>query len=310
MKSGRIFWGMLFLSIGILGALYTIFDISLCWNSLWKLWPLLLVFLGLSIFLKDSKSKWIVVAGIGLLAGVILFSSVQKGCSSVDRIIEDHGDAGDIDVIDQTLRIEYDSSTTRAAFTFEGGAGRFEITDTTADFVRADIHSSFSPYTLERNDFGEMPHFLLGMEDGSVTWNGEKIKNHVMMHLHPEPAWDIDIDAGAARINLDLRPFIVRNLSLETGATSMEVRLGSRADTTCVRVETGASTLTLHVPENVGCEVKLESALSKRSLKGFEKSSSGVYRSPNFSDAEKHIFISIESGLSTLRIDRYDSGEW
>jgi len=311
MKSGRIFWGTLFLIIGILGLLHNFFGLHLAWDALWKLWPLLLIFLGLSAFLKDSKSRWIVAACIALLAGVIIFSSVQKGCDSVDRVIDHHFDDSDVVVIDQTLRQTYDSSVTRAVLAFEAGAGKFEIRDTTmTDFVRADVHSSISEYRLERDDTGDMVRFTLGMEEASVRWKGKRIKNHVIMHLHPEPAWDIDIDAGAADIDLDLRPYDVRLLSLETGATSMAVRLGNRADTAYVRVETGASTLRMHVPEDVGCEVRMESALSKRSLEGFTRTPSGRYRTPNFDAAEKKIFISVESGLSTLRIERDPISAW
>lgn len=310
MKSGRIFWGTLFLIIGILGVLTNFFDVHLTWAALWKLWPLLLVFLGISAFLKDSKSKWIVVAGIGLLAGVVIFSSVQKGCSSVDRIIEYHDDDTANVVYEQELRLSFDSSVTEALFTFEGGAGRFELGDTTSSFAHADILSSVSGYILERRDDGPRTQVYLGMEEGSVSWEGPRMKNRVAIALNPLPAWEMDIDAGAAKINFDLRPFNVRELTLETGAASAKVRLGSRADTCRVRVETGVSSLTLLVPEDVGAVISTKSALSSRHLKGFERAPSGQYRSPNFETTEKKMFIDIESGLSSITVERYDNSDW
>lgn len=312
MKSGRIFWGVLLIILGVLGILYNYFDIHLSWDILWKLWPLLLVFLGISAFIKDSRSRWIVVAGVGLLTAVVIFSSVQKGCSSIDRIIEvAEDDSGRVfDSIDQRLSIGYDSSVAAARFAFEGGAGRFEIVDTTTEFVRAETESNISGYRLEQTSFGDIPRISLGMEEESVSWEGDDLRNHVRMYLNPEPHWDLDIDAGAAKIDFDLRPFLVRKLSLETGATSMRIRLGSRADTCHVHVETGASSLTMHVPGDVGCEVRMESALSRRELNGFDKLSSGHYRSPNFDAAPRKIFIHIESGLSKIRIDRESAPDW
>ncbi len=310
MKSGRIFWGTLFIIIGILGLLSTFFNVHLSWDALWKLWPLLLVFLGISAFLKDSKSKWIVVAGIGLLAGVVIFSSVQKGCSSVDRIIEYHDDDSAEIVYEQELSLSYDSSVTEALFSFEGGAGRFEITDTTSAFVHANIHSSLTGYILERRDDSPRAHVYLGMENGSVSWEGPRMKNRVAIALNSEPAWEMDIDAGAAKIDFDLRPYIVSELTLETGAASTRVRLGSRADTCRVSVETGVSSLTLLVPEDVGAVIATESALSSRHLEGFESAPSGQYRSPNYETAAKKMFITIESGLSSITIERYDNSDW
>lgn len=310
MKSGRIFWGTLFIIIGILGVLYNFFDIHLSWHMLWKFWPLLLVLLGISAFLKDSKSKWIIVAAIGLLAGVVIFSSIQKGCSSVDRIVTYHDDDDVAAVYEQVLTVDYDSSVSAAVFRFEGGAGRFEMNDTTASFARAEVESSITGYQLERDDDGFMPVISLRMEDASVSWEGKRMKNRVAIALNTEPVWNMDIDAGAAKIKFDLRPYIVRDLQLETGAASMEVRLGSRADTCHVSVETGVSSLKLYVPEDVGCSIHTETALSSRNLVGFERGESGAYRSPNYDDTAKRMFIDIESGLSSITIERYAGSAW
>jgi hypothetical protein len=310
MKSGRVFWGTLLVIIGVLGILHNFFDICFSWDILWKLWPLLLVLLGLSTFLKDSKWKWIVVGGIGLLAGIVLFSSWQKGCSSVDRIIEYHEHGDDSVVYDQMLSTSYDSSVATASFSFEGGAGRFEIKDTTSEFVRAEIRSSITEYMLRSEVLDGVSHFHLSMEDASVTWHGSKMKNRVRMFLHPEPQWDLNVEAGAASIEFDLRPFIVRNLNLDAGAASVEIRLGSRADTCVVDIETGASSLTLYVPDDVGCEMHSESALSSKHITGFEKLGSGKYRTAGFEDATKIILIDVESGLSSITVKRYDNTTW
>ncbi|MCB2203265.1 hypothetical protein KQI65_00845 [bacterium] len=311
MKSGRIFWGTLFVIIGVLGILNNYFALTLSWDALWKLWPLLLVFLGISTFLKDSRSKWIVVGGVGLIAGIVLFSSVQKGCNSVDRIIEHHGSEEEYrDISQQVLTEHMDSIVTRARFQFEGGAGRFEFRDTTSDFVHAEIRSSITSYTLRRDDYMGIPRFRLSMNDANVSWEGKGMKNRVYMYLNPTPEWELDIDGGAASMDFDLRPYIIRTLDVEAGAASIDIRLGERADTCDVSVETGASSVTIHVPESVGCEVHTESALSSKSLPDFRKLDSGHYRSENFEAAAKKMFISVESGLSSIKVKRYDAGSW
>jgi hypothetical protein len=310
MKSGRIFWGTLFVIIGLLGILHNYFSVVISWDALWKLWPLLLVFLGISAFLKDTKSKWVVVGGIGLLAGIILFSSFQKGCNSVDRIIDRHDHRDYSDISEQVLTAGMDSVFSRAKFSFEGGAGHFEFRDTTSEFVRAEIRSSITSYTLDRDDWNDVPHFRLSMDDASVSWEGTGMKNRVYIFLNPQPAWDLVIEAGAASMDFDLRPYDVRTLNLDAGAASLDVRLGGRADTCRVDVETGASSVTLRVPENVGCEVHTESALSSKSLPGFEKVASGHYRTAGFDEAPRKIFIDVESGLSTIKVKRYESESW
>lgn len=310
MKSGRVFWGTLFVIIGVLGIMHNYFAVNLSWEALWKLWPLLLVLLGITAFLKDSKSKWLIVGGIGLLTGVVLFASAQKGCSSVERIVERHEHEGGYeDISEQLLVSEMDTLAERASFHFEGGAGHFEIRDTTSDFVRAEIRSSITSYTLRRDD-DPQPEFHLSMDDASVSWEGSKMRNRVYMYLNPAPLWDLDFETGAASMDLDLRPFAVRRLNVDAGAASIEIRLGARADTCRVDVETGASSVTLLVPTSVGCEVRTEAALSSKSLKDFQKINSGLYRSPNFDDTPSRMYISVESGLSSITVKREDSDTW
>jgi hypothetical protein len=309
MKSGRVFWGTLFVIIGLLGILNNFFDVAISWDALWKLWPLLLVFLGVSAFLKDSKSKWIVIGGVGLLAGVVLFASVQRGCSGVSRIVEDF-DSRDVAYTEQELDIAYDSTVTEARFSFEGGAGHFEMGDSTAQLVSASVRSSVSEYRLDYDTDGDIPAYHLSMADESVSWKGSKMRNNVHMRLHPDPLWKLDIDVGAAKIDFDLRDYRVASLDLDAGAASIAVRLGMRADTCVVRVETGASSVRISVPAEAACELRTESALSSRHVHGFNSVGDGLYRTDNFGDTAKRIFIFVDSGLSSITIDRQEGQAW
>ena len=114
----------------------------------------------------------------------------------------------------------------------------------------------------------------------------------------------------AVRQALRRSPDAVRRLNVDAGAASIEIRLGARADTCRVDVETGASSVTLLVPTSVGCEVRTEAALSSKSLKDFQKINSGLYRSPNFDDTPSRMYISVESGLSSITVKREDSDTW
>ncbi|MFZ1730968.1 MAG: hypothetical protein WBQ23_08925 [Bacteroidota bacterium] len=311
MKSGRVFWGTLFVILGLLGILNNFFSLAISWDFLWKLWPLLLVFLGVSAFLKDSKSKWIVIGGIGLLTGVVIFASVQRGCDSVDHIITNiDGDHTPGNYTEQELTFGYDSAAATAKFYFEGGAGHFEMGDTTSSFVSASAKGNVSEYILDYDSEDNIPAFRLHMAEESISWKGNKMRNHVMMRLHPDPLWDLNIDAGAAKIEFDLRAYRIGRLDLDAGAASVKLRLGSRADTSHVKIETGASSVHIFVPTGVGCEFNTESALSSKHINGFANKGDGVYRTDNFDTAKKRIFIFVDSGLSSISVDRYDEETW
>jgi len=311
MKSGRIFWGTLFVVIGVLGVINNFFGVHVAWETLWKLWPLLLVFLGISLFLKDTAAKWAVIAAIGLLTGVVLFSSVQHGCHSAERMVEGVFDDTHVtDAFTQTLTEAFSESAGIASLHFEAGAGHFELNDTTSEYVRADISTNISGYTLSRTRGEEKDEFRLSMEERRLHLEGGKFRNRVAVYLNPEPLWDLNIASGAAKIDLDLRPFRVRTLSLEAGAASIDARLGSLSDTLHVHVETGASTIRLRVPDNVACEIVSDATMSSRTFSGFDKIDGNTYRSRDFDPAGKRMYIFVESALSKIVVKRYDASEW
>ncbi|MBR9976527.1 MAG: hypothetical protein KFH87_00440, partial [Bacteroidetes bacterium] len=288
MKSGRIFWGSLLLVIGVLGLLHNFLDVTICWSALWKLWPLLLVFLGISVFLRDSKSKWIVIAGIGLLTGVVLFSFVQRGCSGIHRAVDgiSFNNDGGGQYTAQELHAPWDSAATHALFAFEGGAGKFRIGGTTEEFVSASIRSNISDYSLDTRQDYDMPSFVLNMMDNSVSWKGGNVHNSAHIRLHPDPLWNVDINAGAAKIQCDLREYRIARLDLDAGAADIDIQLGNRADTATVRIQTGASKLRLSVPYDVGCELRSDAALSRRDIRGFVRGEDGIYRSDDFETSD------------------------
>ena len=116
--------------------------------------------------------------------------------------------------------------------------------------------------------------------------------------------WDLDVDAGAADLWFDLTPFILDDLRIDGGATSIEIKLGAMSEDVDVHIETGVSSVKILVPKEVACEVNSDSFLVSRELPGFDKVSKSTYVSPNFSSASKNISIQFNSGISSLKVVR------
>ena len=51
MNTGRLFWGMLLVSAGVLLLLDRIGVFAVSWTFVWQLWPLVLVFWGVALVL-------------------------------------------------------------------------------------------------------------------------------------------------------------------------------------------------------------------------------------------------------------------
>ena len=125
------------------------------------------------------------------------------------------------------------------------------------------------------------------------------------MKLNPEPVWDMQIDVGAANLDLDLSAFKISKLDINGGASSINVKLGNLQPQSTVNIDSGASSVKIEIPEAFACEVQTKTVLVSKDLQGFNKVSEGTYVTDNFSGSEKNIVIVIDAAVSSLEIDRY-----
>jgi hypothetical protein len=160
-------------------------------------------------------------------------------------------------------------------------------------------------FILSRTDDEGKSTLELGMKKRKFHLGKNKYKNKVNILLNEKLEWDLNFDVGAASMKLDLTKNNVSNFTVDMGAASLDVKLGSLADKLNVVVNAGASKIVISVPEEVGCELRMDDVLSANNIVGFKYFSSGLYRTEGFDESEKKIFISIDCGVSSINIDRY-----
>lgn len=299
MKSGRMFWAVLFITVGLLGLLQNLSFMAWCLDGLWKLWPLVLILIGVSVMFRDKQYRWVFSGGAGLLVGLIGFAMFQRGCNEIDTNWDSEGK-----LVKQTLTEGLDTAIARASFTFEGGAGVFMISDTTGQLIVAESESTIGGYELTRADSVGMSYLTLSMNSGDVHWHGHG-KNTMNIRLNPDPEWEMQFDVGAAKANFDLSPFKVRKVEFNGGASSVEIKLGSRSDITDVDIETGVSSITVLVPATVDCEVRTDASLSSKEFEGLTKISPGVWRSEEYGTKTGKVTINVDAGVSSIHVARY-----
>lgn len=110
-------------------------------------------------------------------------------------------------------------------------------------------------------------------------------------------------ETGAADTRLNLTEMQVKELVLKTGASSTEVKLPEQAGTTHFKIEAGAASLVIHVPQGVAARVESQSGLASISVdqERFPKQN-GIYQSADFEAAENKVEIRIESGMASIEI--------
>ena len=105
-----------------------------------------------------------------------------------------------------------------------------------------------------------------------------------------------------------MEPYVIeqnRTSLIKTGASEINLRLGSVQKQQEITINAGASDITFHVPKEAGVQIKSDSALTETNFEGVDKISDSLYESPNFSEAKSKIIINAGLGVSRFAIEQY-----
>ncbi len=301
MKTGRLFWGVFFVAVGALFLAHGMLADVLDWPSLWRFWPLVLVLIGLSLLLRSHPARWIVTALSALLLALIaytLFSFLSPFEGEREARLKDLTER-----VDVPLRPE----TASAALTIETGASRCRVAGGGAGLLEVSSSSSVGKYDLDRRSEGDTEYLGLRFRAVERPWRVFRSENALDVRLHEQPVWRITLECGATRADLDLTSCIVEDLRVQSGASSISVRLGARSSDTRVRIEAGVSAIRIDIPSSSACEIRTDAPLTSKHFNGFVRERRGLYRTENFSDADRRVWIEVDAGVSSVRVNRYGS---
>lgn len=298
MKTSNVFWGVLLVVLGGIFLLDNFNIVCLNLGELWKFWPLILVLWGISALVKDTRGRWIVAAVTAIIVAVLAYSFFSF------RWVGCHGDDFEATVEAQHLSEPYDPSITSASLTIGAGAAKVILEGTSDQLLDAETRSSIGDCVLRSSGDEGRRDLDLEIPGKGRRFSFRHVTNEAAIRLHPAPTWEISLGVGAASARLDLRPFDVKRVEVQAGATSVKLMLGMPKNETEVRVEAGASTITIEVPESASCAISIEAPLSSKHFEGFQKIESGRYETEDFSEGAGAIRITIEAGVSKVSVVR------
>jgi hypothetical protein len=307
MKAKNIIWGLVLVLIGVLFILKNLDIIYFSWYSIWKLWPLALVLVGVAILPIKDVFKVVLTVVVLVAATIFLVTINDPGDREESGFF--HGFRNDPDIsqdpveIDQRIFEAYDTSITEAYLTFDAAAGNFKIIESTGDLFEFERDGNFGRYNYSIKELGPRRDINIELEEGRVI-TGD-MRNKAAIKLNPDPVWDLKVDVGAANVEMDLSAFKVSGIKIDGGASSINIVIGNLSPECKLKINSGASSINIRVPESFACEVNTSTVLSSKDLPGFNKVSNGTYVTPDFSSQSKNIVIDVEAAVSSLIIERY-----
>lgn len=261
------------------------------WRGLWRLWPLLLVLIGLEIlFGRRWWGAMASVAAVLVLAGAGLAYLYAQGYIARPGATTDHWEVELAGLNSARLEVDF-------------GAGNLYLEglpSSSSRLIEADFQGLYGPLNKDFESSGGQGVAKLSQRDG-FSWAGEPQEWH--LRVSPRLSLELRVKAGAAQVELDLSRLAVKRLILELGAATGTVRFPREAGTTTATIKAGASSLTLDIPAGVAARIRPVLGLATLDIDEERFLRRGdYYVSPDFETAAQRLEVSIEGGASTITI--------
>ncbi len=256
-------------------------------------WGSVLVFLGLVFLLQNLgyyqiwKFFWPIL--IILIGGWLIYRNFSSGSK----------------LIDETLIIPLENAK-YAEISIKHGAGKL---------------------SLDADQFED--NLLDGTFHGEIEKNLNRVGEKINLSIEPSPDWasfipfnDLEkgldwrlkfsrkveyhfqFKTGAGESRLNLTDLNVKNIKLDTGASSIRLMLPKNAGFTNLEIHAGAASVEINVPEQVAARIKIQSGLSGHSIdqNRFKPLSNGIYESSGYELSENKVEILIEGGIGSFKV--------
>ncbi|MBV9896023.1 MAG: hypothetical protein JO020_17820 [Chloroflexi bacterium] len=277
------------------------------WMNMWKLWPLVLVLIGIELLLSH-RIPWLVlaaVAAIVLVVGAALTNMPLPSTSGASA--EPFHTTANTDL----------GGATQAAVTVRFGAGQFVLGPIDQPQANALALMTYQGppqlapqphYTATPGGVGQLEYQSSG-RDGAPVFppfaNGSSDPAHMELNLAPSvPIASLNIQTGATDARLDLSNLHVATIDMSIGAATAWVRFPEAGGLTTAHISGGASTITLEVPQGVAAQIQYHGGLSTLNVdqSRFPSASESMYRSPDYDTAANKVDLNIETGATTITV--------
>jgi len=337
MKANKIINGSTLLLIGIILLANTLNMLEWSvWLNIIKLWPLLIVSLGLSLIFRGKGLSFtgplivflaiILGAGAGYM-GINFEGEMAKEVKTLSReiVIEvekvpETEIAPEVEITPEietapdsetnleteaVLETKEHSEIERASIELNLDVGKLTLGESTPllyECISQYRYKEFEPF--EKFSHSEKEANIL-IYHSPVTKKviSNNIKNNWQLKLNNQIIYNLSIKTGALNTDCNLSAFKVEKLYIESGVSNINLVIPKYNSK--IIIDTGVSNIDIAIPKNVGATVNIDSGIAVKDLDDFINRND-TYISHNYSESEFKTEIEIDCGVSHINIHYTD----
>lgn len=304
------FWP--FLLIG-LGAVLLLANLGyLPWESwalLWRLWPLLLIALGINFLIGRRSLVGAIISGVlalVLVGGAVLVLLFAPDAPALDRL--GSGSEWRIEHVEYPLN-GIESASMRIDWSVV--PGRLSSLSDSPNLIEGDI-SYRGDLVFDVESQGKRVEVEVDTEPlgpwslpPSAFSLGGQPQGRWDVRLSPEVPLELSLDVGAGDCDFDLTSLELTDLTIDGGSGGMELFLPAMGSFD-MDIDGGSGTVDITLPDQIGARLDLGSGSgafdpgSRLRLVEGERTGNSIWETENFRRSEHAIRLNIDQGSGSL----------
>ncbi len=198
----------------------------------------------------------------------------------------------------EQISVPLDSSL-RARVKLQHGAGKLVVNSSAPEgmLLSGEFSGGIELHQSQKGDQLDIrlnPDSLAWLPGSTLDWD-ISLTNAIRLVL--------EVETGASDSRLDLTDIQLDELYLKSGANATAITFPANAGFTRARIESGAASVEMRIPEGVAASIRSQSGLSSVVVdRDRFPRQGGVYQSPDFNEAVNKIDLDIQIGVGSVAI--------
>lgn len=327
MKAKKIINGLTLILIGIIFLANTlgILDWSV-WSNIFKLWPLLLVSLGLSLILRGKGLSFLgpliillaIILGVGATyMGINFEGKVVSEVKTLSREIVTEAQKARVNEFPPEVKIPSEIETTdevgvileieehpkieKASIVLKFDVGKLTLNESTPllyECISQYQYKEFEPFE-KFSRTGKEANIIIYHSPVNKKRISNNIKNNWELKLNNQIIYNLSIETGALNMDSNLSGFKVEKLVIKSGVSNINLVVPNYNSK--IIIDTGVSNIDIAIPKDVGVMLNIDSGIAIKGLDDFIKRDD-TYISNNYDNSEFKTEIEIDCGVSNIHI--------
>jgi len=266
------------------------------WSYVWRLWPLLLILIGLDILLSRTRVGGLVfllLAAAIIGAAVLFLPLARMPVGDYEREAYSYPASG---LEAATIRLEPGVATLQILPASDSG-----------DLIRLeakhDRHRGLTSLVQEEELARDVARIYLKSKSSTVAWRPFESApaQEWQVWLAPEIPLQLEVHTGVGRAGLDLGGLTLTRLDLNVGVGSVDVTLPGDGDYEAF-INGGVGSMTVEIPATMEASIRVDEGIGSVTVGRRYRPQGRYYVTEGYKSARDKVKVDIDGGVGSITI--------